>query len=310
MIRIQLLRNACAAVALASATLPARLVLEGFVPPSVTADAVLFEYRRLSNLLYPGLPPDTAPLTITFFNEKDSRNNTYSLPEWGGGGAVGKDHIVVALDAEPFLYTDFMQITAHELVHIIINRRCEPPIPRWFHEGVAMALSGEVTFTEQSVISQAILAGRLLMLDDIDSVNSFGRFRARLAYAQSHQAVRFLIDNYGMEVIGEILSNAHAAGSFRGGVRETLQLSENELESMIRQYLIRNFRLAFFIADTYLIWIAILVLFLTGYTATVVRNRKKAALMVEQEKSLPKGAGEKNGVESVIERMTGEEERG
>jgi len=259
------------------------ITIEGFAPPGITSGLVLLEYRRIWNTLAPSRPTDKHALRVTYFSKR-AEHHTYSLPEWGGGGAVGTGHIVVALDAEPFLYNDFARITIHELVHIAINRACtNAEVPRWFHEGVAMALSGDVTFTEQLATSRAILTGSLLLLSSIDSVNSFGRARAELAYAQSHQAVLFLVETYGIEVVQEILAAAQESGSFWAGVRESLQLSQVEIESMVRAYLVRKFRLAFFFADTYLFWAAIVVLFLAAYVVTVVRNRRKAALMAQQE---------------------------
>ncbi|MBD3391263.1 MAG: hypothetical protein GF418_04330 [Chitinivibrionales bacterium] len=258
--------------------------LQGFVPQKITKAMISHEYRRIYEQLAPHKHIDQHPLSVTFFTTRGTARQDYALPEWGGGGAIGRDSIVVALDAEPFLYTDFARITVHELVHIVIGRICTTAaVPRWFHEGVAMALSGDVTSAEHVALSRAIFTGSLMPLASIDSVNAFGRHRARLAYAQSHQAVLFLVRSYGIEVLSEILSRSAQQGSFWGGMRETLQLSEREIEGMIRSYLIRKFRLVFFFADTYLLWLGIVLLFAVGYTVTAIRNRRRAAAMADEE---------------------------
>jgi hypothetical protein len=259
---------------------------EGFVPPGISPASATFEYRRIYNALSTDSTVDTTALTVTFFFKKGFPAHRYSLPEWGGGGAVGADKIVVALDPEPFFYTDFFQITTHELVHIAISRLCPYLIPRWFHEGAAMLLSGEAGFAEQSVLSRAILSGSLLSLSSIDSVNSFSHFKAQLAYAQSHQAILFLVDTYGIEVLKEILANTAETGSFAEGLRETLQISQNEIEAMTRARLIRRFRLLFFVADTYLFWVLGAFLFIAAYMVTKKRNRRKAELMEIQEQTV------------------------
>ena len=47
---------------------------------------------------------------------------------------------------------------SHELAHIAINRICDTvKIPRFFHEGVAMSLSGSITIDEQLTLSIALL---------------------------------------------------------------------------------------------------------------------------------------------------------
>ena len=279
------IRSLCFALLLPiAAAFSQNIQLEGFVPQGITAPMASYEYKRIHSALSLDKKRSRAPITITYFTKHGIRPTYYSLPEWGGGGAIGRDQIIVALDAKPFLYADFAQITVHELVHIAINRICTTTVvPRWFHEGVAMALSGDITFQEQVVLSRAILTGSLISLSSIDSVNSFGRYRAQLAYAQSHQAVKFLINMYGIEALQEILHEANKSASFSKGVTETLQLSQHEIESYARAYLARTFRLAFFVADTYLIWVIALILFIAGYIATRIRNRKKLALMEAQE---------------------------
>ena len=64
-------------------------------------------------------------------------------------------------------------------------------IPRWFHEGMAMALSGEIDSDAPVTLSKAVLSRKLLPLDSIKYVNRFKRDKAHLAYCQSHFAVQF-----------------------------------------------------------------------------------------------------------------------
>ena len=112
------------------------VTLEGFVPHGITAALASHEYRRIWITLAAAQRPERSPVQIQFLSKKDI-HATYLLPEWGGGGAIGRNHIVVALDGEPFFHNDYMQTTVHELTHIVINRICTTTIvPRWFHEGV------------------------------------------------------------------------------------------------------------------------------------------------------------------------------
>jgi len=102
---------------------------------------------------YTGLWPH-ARLPINPFKNhllyKDAWRFKPFLPaRMGGGGAIGRDLIVVPIDFKPFLEQSFFQITVHELVHIVLGRGYPGlAIPRWFHEGVAMTLAGELTLQE------------------------------------------------------------------------------------------------------------------------------------------------------------------
>lgn len=265
-----------------STALHARITLQGDVPPDIAERSALKDYREIYRVLAPDKAEDTAGLTIVFYKRDRALKETYSLPEWGGGGAIGKDMIIIPTDPAPFLKQDFGQTVRHELVHIAVNRISGGVhVPRWFHEGAAMMLSGDESGQEQFILSQAIFSRTLMPLGSIDSVNEFGRFRARVAYCQSRQAVRYFIDTWGVETLGEVLREARMRGSFWAGFESVLSISEGEFEALSRDDVQNRFKFALWFADTYMIWIGILVLFFTGYVATKIRNRRKAKLMEE-----------------------------
>lgn len=259
--------------------------VHGFVPPGISAAFISREYRQIYEKLAPDIPPSRAPLYVIYFSRKMVPTTAYWLPEWGGGGAIGTDTIIVAVDAEPLFENDIRVTTVHELVHIVIKRlTSQTPIPRWFHEGTALLLSGDLTHREQVVLSQANLTGAFLPLDTIEQVNGFGPFQARLAYAQSRQAVGVLVDTYGMGVLSELLDAADSTGSFSSAIYAVLGLTDRELEQMILTQTRKRFNPFMWIADSYSIWIGIVVLFLIGFVITRIRNRKKALQMEREEK--------------------------
>lgn len=259
--------------------------LKGFVPREINEGVILVEYKRIYKTLAPGERIDLTPLNVTFYTEKLSSNEKYSLPEWGGGGAIGKNNIVVCVDNKPFLDHSVYQVTVHELVHIAISRICQDvAVPRWLHEGLAMILSGEATTRENIVISKALFSGGLMQLSAIDSVNAFGRFRAELAYCQSRQAVLYLIDIYGIGVFGEIIKASNETSSIWKGFEEVLEISAHELELLYHNYIMKNHGRFFWLVDYYLIWSGIVLLFLTGYVMTLIRIRKKKKLLDQEER--------------------------
>lgn len=190
-------------------------------------------------------------------------------------------------------------------MHIVIKRITpRVHIPRWFHEGAALLLSGDVTWREQVVLSQALFGGSLLPMDAIDQVNLFGSFKARLAYAQSRQGVQVLVDTYGIAVLSELIAAADSGGSFSSAVYAVLGLTDTELESMIHAQIRKRFNPIIWIADSYLLWIGIVMLFLVGFIATRIRNRKRA-LRMEWEES--QSACEEDDGEIKITSISSEE---
>ncbi len=258
--------------------------LKGFVPPEINVPIITYHYQKIYKILAPNQKIDQSPISIQFFLDYKKSSNTYSLPEWGGGGAIGKDKIIVQMDKKPFLDHNPYQVTIHELVHIVISRICDGfTVPRWFHEGLAMMLSGEITNRENIVMSRALFTGSLLSLQSIDSVNYFNRFNAELAYCQSRQAIRYLINTYGMEVIADIIAASNNEGTFQKGLFTVLHHSEKELEKYYRNYIYAHHGKFFWLFDAYLLWGAIVVLFLIGYILTLLRIRKKKQALEREE---------------------------
>jgi hypothetical protein len=263
----------------------AQIILQGDVPAGVASSSLLSEYYRIYRIVAPEKRPVKSPLKIIYFTKSHTHGTGFVLPEWGGGGAIGDSLIIIPVDFKPFLEQSFPQITVHELVHIVLARAYPGvPIPRWFHEGAAMLLSGEMSWEENATVSKAIFFSRLMPLASIDSVNGFSRARADLAYSQGHLAALFLVDKYGMEVLPQILRAAKKSLNFQAGVFEAISLDRREFEEMVGNYIASKYRFVFFITDSYLWWAAIALLFIAGYVATVKRNRKRAAAMEEAER--------------------------
>jgi hypothetical protein len=258
--------------------------LVGIVPPEITSGFILTEYRRIWSQLSDKPPRLRGDLEILFYTRGMAGNFRPSLPEWGGGGAIGADRIIVLVDNQPLIHNDLIRTTVHEIAHIVLNRLTpESSLPRWFHEGVAMIMAGDINLREHVVLSQAIFTGNCIPFSSIDSLNLFGRFKASLAYSQSRQAVLFLIDAYGRGILAELLEATNRNGDFWQAMQEVLRLSPEEFESLAMRHISRTYGPVFWIADTYLLWLGIVALFLFGFLATKMRNARKRALMQEEE---------------------------
>jgi hypothetical protein len=258
---------------------------EGPMPPQLDTVSLRKEYKRIQKIINPEYKSDTTPILIRFYTSTDQRTLGIRIPEWGGGGAAGKDLIVIPVDKKyAFHNTDFYRIISHEMVHIALARSYgKLHVPRWFHEGVAMALSGELSFDEHVILSRAVLTGSLLSLDTIEKLNRFDYWKAQLAYCQSHFAVSFLIDMYGIDFIPELLSATEQRRNFERGCLEVFGLSKKEFEDLLQKEIRKRFKYLFLISDYSLFWIGLTILSIVAFAVTIVRNRKKARLMEMQE---------------------------
>lgn len=252
-------------------------------PRSITQQYVQDFYSRTRELFCPSCFRFPAPLFIRFTSSHQPGGVTF-LPEWGGGGAFGSDSIVVVTDRNSVLGPDLSIVTAHEIVHVVLYE-CSPAValPRWFHEGCAEMLSGELSLAAQTVLARACVLGRAPRLSDIERVNSFNSDAAAAAYAFSREAVAFLVDTYGREVLSELLSECRTGKDFNEAVVAVLGLNMTELESLVRAHVVRRYGVWFWFVDLYVVWLGIFFLAVAAFVVTMLRKKVRRQKMTEQE---------------------------
>ena len=267
------------------------LHLTGLVPAGIDTAYLTRQYIRISKTIAVPDERNSRPLTIIFYRADTRRKTGIHLPEWGGGGALGRDTIVIPADRPSAFYrSDVERIILHEMVHCAIARAWGIlHVPRWFHEGMAMSLSGEVDFNEQVTLSRAIMVRALVPLDSMEYLNRFSLWRARIAYSQCHFAVEFLLATYGYDLIPELLRASRASRRFDTACLNVFGLSVKELEALLHKEMTRRYRLVFLLTDYAFLWIGILLLAVVAFIATKLRNRKKRLRMELEERSVEEG---------------------
>lgn len=247
---------------------------QGYIPYTLNKSHLSDRYNKICKLLQISDSTNHTPVTIIFYKKSETASLGIELPEWGGGGALGNDSIFIPVDASyAFFQSDFNKILTHEIVHIIINRNYGSiRIPRWFHEGIAMAFSGEIDYDAQITISKAIMTGKLMSLTFINNVNRFNSADANLAYCQSHLAVRILIREYGYDLIPELLFEIKKRGSFGLACVNVLGLTPKEIDSLMIKEIKKKYRFNFLFDDS-LFWFLTLVLSIIGFFAMLHRKK-------------------------------------
>lgn len=114
---------------------------------------------------------------------------------YASGMAYGPLHLVtvslVAPQGAQAINLD--ETLRHELVHIaIFDGFGQGTVPRWFNEGLAVKLSGELAIDRVETLRTASLAGTLIPFTEMDRKFFGDPGEVKLAYAQSADFVRFL----------------------------------------------------------------------------------------------------------------------
>jgi hypothetical protein len=132
-------------------------------------------------------------------------------------------------------------VLVHELVHELLDQFVAPHgsvIPRWFHEGLAQAIAGDIYLgaREEDLVLRAA-AGRLLPFGDLRSGFPEEPTELRTAYAQSYSYVAWLQQQYGLDELLTIAKAADDLTSFERALVGRTGLTTFELETGWKDHL-------------------------------------------------------------------------
>lgn len=138
-----------------------------------------------------------------------------AAPPWANGYAPGGGSLVILIPsrAEAYPHGSLEALLHHEVTHVLIDRSAgDRHVPRWFHEGVAMAAARERDFEDRTRLVIALLPGRALTPDELDA--RFGSGAVHGAYALAGAMVLDLIQQHGEGLPADVLTRMGRGASF------------------------------------------------------------------------------------------------
>lgn len=202
---------------------PPRLVVEslpGAAPAAARLRAMdpaqLLTTMRLVGLTRPGPP-------IRVIVAPEGSGPATLVPSWISGYALSDKGLIVVMPRRVPNYPDssLEDLLRHEVAHVLIARASgDRPLPRWFHEGLAMIAGGSWGFDDRSRLTLALLADRPVSLAELEERFSGGQAETNRAYAVAGAFVRDLYDRYGPEAAPRLLAGVSRGRSFEEAFRE------------------------------------------------------------------------------------------
>lgn len=210
---------------LLAAPVSAQIVVEA--PPSLAAAAT-----RVRNVNVPllrdalaraglALPPQ---FTVTLIPEDDP--DAARVPDWITGLALGDRNIVIFPERVlAYPYDSLESVVRHEVAHLALNvKAAGEPLPRWFHEGVAVSVDAGWGPSAQLRLLVAMLArpdiAELTRLFTLDSQSETTQ-----AYLLAAVLANDLRERHGANIPGVIAAavatGAPFAQAFRQATGET-----------------------------------------------------------------------------------------
>ena len=178
------------------------------------------------------------------------------------------------------------QVLRHEIAHVLFGqctRKAVKEIPLWFIEGIAIYLADEWVPSRHETLLKHIFSKSILPLQELEQGFPRSQAGADLAYAQSQDALRWLVEVKGRDVLFALIAELHAGSNFTTAFETVVGWNLATYDTLWRESLGKRYQWASLFSNTYFFWGGVGGLALLGYL--VRRNRRQRHLnkLAQQE---------------------------
>lgn len=228
---------------------------------------------------------DPVRIDVTLTQEQFNRLTKNQVPKWAGGVAyTGATRVVVKA---PLFFGQGIPLhilTLHELVHLLVHEAAgDNYIPRWFNEGLAIVLSGELRSGSKRRLNRAAAADGLMGLPRVDHVLTYSTPKADLAYAEAQSAVNRFVDQYGWETVVEILTAVKKGSEFADAFYDAVGMSYEVWQVEWIEYARKKYRWSVLLEMDTLVWMAIFGFGALAVVITFIRRKLQLKQMSDDD---------------------------
>jgi len=151
-------------------------------------------------------------------------------PQWIAGFATGGRAVVLFPARTPsYPYDSVDQLLQHEIAHVLIARAAGGRlVPRWFHEGVALAAERAWTLGDRAQFAIDVAFGGRIAASSLDGLFEGDVATVRRAYRLSGLLVEDLLRTHGSKLPAQVLSAMRGGLSFDAAFETSTGVSVDE----------------------------------------------------------------------------------
>jgi hypothetical protein len=209
-------------------------------------------------------------------------------PEWAGaltypalGTVLLKTPGVMKVSGSPY-----WSLLQHEMVHLVLGEAelaRGVNFPRWFSEGLATYISGEMHLSRLLSLGWAQATGRAPALAELEMNFPADPARAEAAYARSYLFIKYISRRFGDDAVAKLVASSLRTGTIERGVMDAFDVPFSEVLDGFSQYSRIKATWIPAITSTASLWMMITILFLVAYMRKKVLGYRQLARWEEEE---------------------------
>ena len=200
-----------------------------------TLEVLQEAYSELGSMFnyYPG-----QEVSVILYGKRDFSQVT-GAPDWAAGAYDGK--IRMPVGGLKGMTEGLRRALYHEYAHLLIGAITRGNIPLWLNEGLAQVAEGKEPASRLEPLRRNGEKIRLFPFAGLEtSMTALSARQARVAYAQCHDFVRYLLDEYGWTRMLELLESLGRGEPFNQAVARVMLYPEENFEGIIKWWVERN----------------------------------------------------------------------
>jgi len=168
-------------------------------------------------------------------------------------------------------FSRLRQIVLHEYIHLFLDSLFYN-VPLWFHEGMAVFFSADLSFERELIYAKDYLLGNSLTLNEMKERYPAGRIRWDSFYTKSALAVKYLYSSKREEFYS-LWDYSKGEKEFTVAFFRAFNMTPTQFSPLFEDQLKRRFRIEMLLAFTGIVWGILPFILLLAWIRKKWRNR-------------------------------------
>ncbi len=213
------------------------------------------------------------------------------IQDWAVGCAFPLSRRIVLQNPTQisFKQLQLSQVLRHEIAHVLFGQYTQKSvreIPLWFIEGIAIHFSKEWVPSRSETLLKHIFSKSILPLGALSEQFPSSPEGAELAYAESQDALRWLVEFHGSETLWLLIDRLHAGEDFGISFETVVGSDIATYDKLWQESLRERYHWAALFSNSYLLWGGLGGLALLGYLISWNRRRLHLKKLAQKEETV------------------------